>query len=73
MNTRGWKSWRYYLPVAPLLLETVDECERNCTPAELERIDSRARDKLLSEGWIICDEGREDWSAIPPAFQEWEA
>lgn len=38
-----------------------------CTFAELEAIDAIARDALLREGWIVCDEGEGDWSAEPPA------
>jgi hypothetical protein len=26
---------------------------------------------LLTEGWIICEDAPGEWSAQPPAMQEW--
>lgn len=41
-------------------------------PPERDRyVESRAHALLLAEGWILCDEGRGDWTAEPPSAQQW--
>jgi hypothetical protein len=44
----------------------------------LDVVDELARERLLNDGWIVCDvggrygvEGDGNWSAEPPARQVW--